>query len=174
MADPPLGLLSVLVYGVLVVTSPLVATAAWGLSQRRRSFRAALGTVAAVALGLVAASVAALALLVDATTGVVFGVLTVAAALVLAGFPLLIGRQLLDRWTPLGPDSALEYATLGWPVAMVASAVVFLAPAGFGDANVFSLSGSTAALAWLAMAAVVSLVPGVAGLAYYRLVEQFA
>ncbi|WP_415379047.1 hypothetical protein [Halosimplex sp. TS25] len=174
MANGYVGLLAVFVYFGFALASPVVALVAWGLSKRRDSFGMAFGTVAAGSVGLLAAVATALALFVDPVVGLTFALLVVAAALVLAGFPLLIGRQLLDRWTLLGPDEALEYATLGWPVAMVLSAVLFVAPGGLGRDNVLFLSGGAAAVAWLALALVVTLGPAVAGLAFYHAVERFA
>ncbi|PSP70229.1 hypothetical protein BRC79_02600 [Halobacteriales archaeon QH_8_67_27] len=73
-----------------------------------------------------------------------------------------------------GVDEALEYATLGWPVAMVASAVVFVAPGGFGGTDVTALDGAAGAVAWLTLAVVATLGPAVAGLGFYHVVERYA
>ncbi|MFC7141363.1 hypothetical protein ACFQMA_16180 [Halosimplex aquaticum] len=174
MANGYVGLLAVFTYFGFALASPVVALVAWGLSKRRESFRMALGSVMAGSVGLLAAVATALALFVDPGAGLTFALVAAAAALVLAAFPLLIGRQLLDRWTPLGPDEALEYATLGWPVAMVLSAVFFVAPGGLGRYNVLFLSGGAAAVAWLVLAVVVTLGPALAGLGFYRAVERYA
>ncbi|WP_436925883.1 hypothetical protein [Halosimplex amylolyticum] len=174
MANGFTGALAVFVYFGFVLASPAVALVAWGLSQRRDSFQTALGTVAAGSVGLLAAVATALALFVSPSVGLVFAGVAVGAVLVLAVFPTLIGQQLLDRWTLLGPDEALEYATLGWPVAMVASFVLFVAPGAAGGADVTALTGLAGALAWVTLALVVTLGPAIAGLAFYHVVERYA
>jgi len=174
MANGFTGVLAVFVFFGLALASPLVAVVAWGLSQRRDRFRPALGTVAAGSVGLLAAVTTALALFVGPSVGLVFAAVAVGAVLVLAVFPVLIGQQLLDRWTLLGPDEALEYATLGWPVAMVASAVLFVVPGGFSRENALFLDGPAAAIAWLTLAVVATLGPAVAGLGFYHVVERYA
>ena len=172
MTNSPAGLLPVFVYAGAVVLSVPVALVAYALSTRSRTFRGALGWVAAGVTGLVLAGATALAAFVDPTVGLVFAALVAAAGVVLAAFPLYIGRLLVERWTPLGPDAALEYATLGWPVAMVAGFVVFLAPGGPARDNLTFLSGPVAAIAWTVMGLVVTLGPGVAGYGLYRLVDR--
>jgi len=174
MANGFTGVLAVFVFFGLALASPLVAVVAWGLSQRRDNFQPALGTVAAGSVGLLAAVTTALALFVGPSVGLVFAAVAVGAVLVLAVFPVLIGRQLLDRGTLLGPDEALEYATLGWPVAMVASAGVFVAPGGFGGTDVAALGGLAGAVAWLTLAVVTTLGPAVAGLGFYHVIERYA
>jgi len=157
----------------LVVASPMVALSTWALSTRTDYFGDALGSVVAGAVGLVAAGAVGLAVFVDPAVGVTFGVVAVGASLVLAVFPVAIGRQLLGRWTLLDADEALEYATLGWPVAMVTSAVLFVAPGGFGGSNVLFLEGLAATVAWMTLVLVVTLGPALAGLALYNAVERF-
>ncbi|QLH80440.1 hypothetical protein [Halosimplex pelagicum] len=166
------GAIALVVSFGLVVASPVVAVAAWALSTRRDSFGDALGTVAAVAVGLFAAVATALAAFVDPGAGLIFGVVAVAASLVLAVFPVVFGRQLLDRWTVLDADETLQYATLGWPVAMVTSAALFVAPGGLARYNVLFLEGLAATVAWLTLVLVVTLGPAVAGLALYNAVER--
>ena len=174
MANGLTGAMAVFVFFGLALGSPLVAVVAWGLAQRRDRFQPALGTVAAGSVGLLAAVATAFALFIGPNVALTFAIVTIAAVLVLAVFPVLIGQQLLDRWTLLGPDEALEYATLGWPVAMVASAVVFVAPGGVDGPDVTALSGLAGALAWVTLAVVATLGPAVAGLAFYHLVERYA
>ncbi len=174
MANGFVGAVALVVYFGLVATSPVLALGTWALSTRTDYFGDALGSVVAVAVGLAAAGAVGLALFVDPGAGLTFAGVAVGAALVLAVFPVVIGRQLLGRWTLLDADEALEYATLGWPVAMVASAVLFVAPGGFGRYNVLFLEGLAATVAWLTLALVVTLGPAVAGLALYNAVERVA
>jgi hypothetical protein len=169
MTNSPVGLLAVVVYVGWVVASVPLALAVYGLSRWLDDVGLALRYVGAALVGLVLAGATALALFVDPVAGAVFVGLAAAAGIVLAGFPLYIGRQLLERWTPLEPDLALEYAVLGWPVALVVSLVGFLAPGGLGRYNITFLTGGAAALAWVLLGLVVTLGPGVCGFAMYRL-----
>ncbi|WP_123536632.1 hypothetical protein [Halosimplex salinum] len=174
MANGFVGALAVFVYFGLVFASPLVALLAWALSQRRDSFGTALGTVAAGSAGLIASVATAFLLFVSLGSALVFAVVALAATLVLAVFPVLIGQQLLDRWTLLNVDETLEYATLGWPVALVISLVLFVSPGGFGGSDVTALSGLAASVAWMTLVLVVTLGPALAGLGLYHLVERYA
>jgi len=172
MTNSPVGLLAVVVYVGWVVASVPLALAVYGLSRWLDDRGLALRYVGAALVGLVLAGGTALALFVDPVAGAVFLGLAAAAGVVLAAFPLYIGRQLLERWTTLPPGRALGYAVLGWPVALVASLVVFLAPGGLGRYNITFLTGGAAALAWVVLGLVVTVGPGVAGFAMYRLLVR--
>jgi hypothetical protein len=166
------GLLALLVYVGWVAGSVPLALACYGLARWFDSVDLALGYVGAVVVGVVLAGATALAIFVDPVAGGVFAVLALAAGVVLAAFPLYIGRQLLERWTALAPERALVYAVSGWPVALLVSLAVFVAPGGLTRYNITFLSGPRAALAWTVMGLVVTLGPGVAGYAAYRLVDR--
>jgi len=172
MTNSPVGLLALVVYVGWVLTSVPLALAVYGLGRWLDDLGLALRYAGAALVGLVLAGTTALALFVDPVAGAVFVGLAAAAGVVLAAFPLYIGRQLLERWTTLAPERALEYAVLGWPVALVGSLVVFLAPGGLGRYNVTFLTGGVAALAWVVLGLVVTLGPGVCGFAMYRLVTR--
>ena len=173
MANGFVGAVALLVYFGLVAVSPVVALVTWALSTRTDYFGDALGTVVAGSVGLVAAVAVALAVFVDPGAGLTVAGVAVGAALVLAVFPVVIGRQLLGRWTLLDADEALEYATLGWPVTMVLSVVLFVAPGGLARYNVLFLEGLAAVVAWMTLALVVTLGPALSGLALYNVVERF-
>lgn len=174
MANGFTGVLALAVYVGWVAGSVPLALACYGLARWLDSVDLAIGYVGAVVVGVVLAGATALALFVDPVAGGLFAVLALAAGVVLAGFPLYIGRQLLERWTALPPDRALLYAVLGWPVALVASLGVFVAPGGPTRYNITFLSGGWAALAWTVVGLVVTLGPGVVGYAAYRLVGREA
>jgi hypothetical protein len=125
-----------------------------------------------VLAGFVLALGVAVAAIAGPVVGATLVAIVLAAAVVLAVFPLYIGRQLVERWTGLPGADAQEYAVLGWPVALVASFAVFLAPGGLGRYNLTFLSGPVAALVWLVVGAVVTLGPAVAGYGAYRLFER--
>lgn len=174
MSNGLAGLFPALVYLGIVVASPAVAVAAWLLGRRSETFGEALATVGGAAIGAVLAGGTALALFVDPLAGVTFVAVAAAGAVVLAVFPLFIGRRLLERWTPLPPDAALEHVTLGWPVALVASFLVFVAPGGVGRYNASFLGGAAAILVWTFLVVLVTFGPALAGLGWYRLRERRA
>lgn len=172
MAETGLQLAVVLVYFGGVLFSMPAAVVAWGLSRGSDSFHEALLMVAAGVAAVVLAGMTVVAIRDDPFAGLSMGLTAAAAALVLATFPLFIGRQLLARWTALGADEALEYATLGWPVGLVGSLVLFFAPGGLaGGDSVATTSGAAAAVAWTTLLVVVTLGPAMAGLAFYHAVE---
>jgi len=172
MTNSPVGLLAVVVYVGWVGVSVPLALAAYGLGRWLDDRGLALRYVGAALVGLVLAGATALALFVEPLAGAVFLGLATAAGVVLAAFPLYIGRQLLERWTTLPPGRAFEYAVLGWPVALFASLVVFLAPGGLARYNITFLTGGAAALTWVVLGLVVTVGPGVVGFAAYRIVSR--
>jgi len=173
MTDNPAGLLPVVLYFVAVLVSLPASLVTYGLGRWLGSTALAVRYVAAGLAGLVLAAGTALAVFVDPAVGATVAALAAAGAAVLAAFPLFIGRQLIGRWTGLSGEMAREYAVLSLPVALVASAVLFVAPGGTERYNLTVLSGPVAALVWLGLGLVVTLGPGVAGYGMYRLVDRF-
>ena len=172
MANGLTGLLALSVYVAWVAGSVPLALTVYALARWLGSVDLALGYAAAAVVGAVLAGATALALVVDPVAGGTFAALALGAGVVLAAFPLYIGRQLLERWTPLPPDRALVFAVVGWPCALLASLAVFVAPGGPARYNITVLTGGRAALAWTVMGLVVTLGPGVVGYAASRLVER--
>lgn len=172
MANGTAGLVPLLVYFGAVVISIPASLLAYGLGRYFDSTGTAIRYVGAGLLGLILAAGTALAAFVDPVAGLTLVVVGAGGALVLAGFPLYIGRQLIERWTDLPADHALEYAVLGLPVGLVASFAVFLAPGGPARFNLTFLDGPVAALAWTVVGLVVTLGPGAVGFGMYRLVAR--
>jgi hypothetical protein len=173
MTNNPAGLLPVVLYFVAVLVSLPASLVTYGLGRWLGSTALAVRYVAAGLAGLVLAVGTALAVFVNPVVGATVVALAAAGAVVLAAFPLFIGRQLIERWTGLSGEMAREYAVLCLPVALVASAVLFVAPGGTERYNLTVLSGPVAALVWLGLGLVVTLGPGVAGYGMYRLVDRF-
>lgn len=172
MTNEAVGLIPILVYVGAVVLSIPASLVTYGVGRYLGSTRVALRYVGAGIAGLVLAGGVALAVFVGPVVGVVLVAVGVAAALVLAAFPLFIGRQLLERWTPLGPDGAAEYAVLGLPVGLVTSFAVFLAPGGPAGYDFGFPDSPIAAIGWTIMGLAVTFGPAVAGLGMYRLVDR--
>ncbi|CQR50980.1 MULTISPECIES: hypothetical protein [Haloferax] len=103
----------------------------------------------------------------------------VAAAGVLWTLPLLVGQRLVARFQQLDSETALRFATYGWPIAMLVVATLFVAPGGLTDGHLFSLGGpqmclvgfcgvSRAVVAVVVLQVVVALVgPGLVGAGLY-------
>lgn len=172
MTDNPFGLVNVFVYFATVALSIPVSLVTYALSRRLGSFRDALVQVGVGVVAVVLAAATAIGLFVALRASALFVLLAGVALAVLGVFPILIGAQVLVRRGPLDSDTALEYATLGWPVALVASLVVFFAPGGPARYNITFLSGPVAVVAWAVMLLVVTFGPAVAGYGMYRLVER--
>lgn len=180
----PTGLVPVAVF---VFTVGLSAPIALGAHRVHRAGDVPFET------GLEAAAVEAGALFLVGV-GVVWavaggpGLWELAATLLLAGvawtvllmcLPLLVGRRLLQRGVGVDGDTALRFATYGWPVAGAAVFAVFVAPGGVGGGDLLTLGGGRVCLvgvcglsvrllaAVLVELVVVVLGPGVVGLALY-------
>jgi hypothetical protein len=92
-----------------------------------------------------------------AAVWVVFGTpWTVPATLVVAGvatlvvsvtLPLAVGRALIRRTRGVDAETALRFATHGWPIAMLVAFGVFVAPGGIGGDHLLDLEGTQICLA---------------------------
>lgn len=165
MTNNPAGLLAVFAFFAAVIGSIPLAVAAFVLSRRVRPFSRAL----VYAGGGVAVCVVVLAVVVATITpeaGVLVATVAVLAAALLWAVPVVVARAVLVR-RGLDAQRALRNATVGLPVALVASLVVV-----FGDFrryNITFLTGTEAVLAWTAFALVVFLGPTVVGVALAHL-----
>jgi hypothetical protein len=159
------GIVVIVAFLVAAVGSVPVVLAAVLLARRVRPFSRALtyagGGVAVLVLAL-AVAVATIA----TEAGVVVVTVAAASGVVLWVIPLLIARWVLLR-RGVAPDRALRIATLGVPVALLASLVIVFGD--FSRYNITFLSGSAAVLAWTALAVVVAFGPAVVGVALERL-----
>ena len=163
------GLGVVVAYVGIVIASLPLGLFAFALASHRPSFGVALRqvTTGLAAAGLV--GLAAFAVTVDPSVALLVGGALLAEALVFVGFPLLIGRQLIGRWTGISSDQCLEFATLGLPGALVVSAVVLVVPGGSNGSNITFLEGPAAVLAWVAFLTVITFGPAVLGVGFARL-----
>lgn len=165
MTNDPAGLVVVVGFVVAAVGSVPLAAVSFALARGGRRFSRAvvtagvgLGTLAIGGTAVVAASVTAGAGLVVVTVGALLG-------LVLWAVPLVVARRLLVG-RGVDPERALREATLGLPVAMLASLAI--AFGDFGRYNITFLTGIEAVVAWSALAVVVLLGPAAVGFAIER------
>ena len=71
----------------------------------------------------------------------------VVAAVVLWTLPLVVGQRFVARVQQVDSETALRFATYGWPIAMLVVAGLFVAPGGPTDGHLFSLGGPQMCLA---------------------------
>lgn len=79
------------------------------------------------------------------------------AFLALAALPLLVGQRLIRRASgrrasgqpanTVDADTALRFATYGWPIAMLAMFGIFVAPGGLSHGHLLTLGGEQTCLA---------------------------
>lgn len=159
--------------GILVVVGFLVAAggsvpfalAAFLLARRVRPFSRAL-SYAGSGVAVLVLLVAVVVTLIATEAGIVVVAVAAVLGVVLWVVPLLLARWLLVR-RGTAPDRALRNATLGLPVALLASLLIVFGD--FSRYNITFLSGTEAVLAWTALAIVVFLGPAAVGLALERL-----
>ncbi|WP_152041924.1 hypothetical protein [Salinigranum salinum] len=155
------GLLVVIGFLVAAVGAVPLAAAAFLLARRIRPFSRALvyasGGVAALALALVGVVAT-----ISPAAGVTVAIVATVLGVVLWAVPLTVARWVLVR-RGSEPERALRDATVGLPVALLASL-----PVVFGDFtryNITFLTGAEALLAWTALALVVLFGPAAVGVA---------
>lgn len=171
MASEPLGTLVVLVYlGAVALSLP--ATAAVLLAARRLGVARAGVMVGAVALLFVAAAAFALGATVGPIPSLIFAAFGAAAVTLLWALPVLVGQRLVRRYAGVADDLALGYAVAGLPVAMAASAVVFVAPGGPTRYNLTFVTGPVLWVVAAAFLAIVVLGPGIVGVGLVRLARR--
>lgn len=172
MAHEPTGPL--LVFGYLVAVALSLPTAAAVLRLARPlGVRRAAALVGLLAVALVAVVGVAVGVLAGPVAGGSAGEVGLFAVVLLWALPVLVGRAVVGRLVGLAGDAALGYAVAGLPVAMVASAVVFVAPGGFGRDDLTLLTGPALWVGGAAFLAIVLLGPGLAGAGLVRLARRW-
>lgn len=171
----PVGLLPVFWFVLTVGLSVPIAVAAHqfrraGTTSMSSALRIAFseaGLLYLVGVGVIWTITGGGSLWATIATLVVPGIV---AGIVLMVLPLLVGRAVIQRSTGIDSDRALQHATYGWPVAMVAVFGIFIAPGGLTAGHLFDLGGQPICLAghcgiptWLAVAALLELVVAVLG-----------
>lgn len=144
----PTGLLPTLAFVLTVGVSLPVALGARSFARADAPFSAALwsATLEAAALYLVGV-LAAWAIAGAWTVAATLAAVGLAAAVLLVALPILAGQRLLRRLTAADSETALRYATYGWPAAMAVAFGVFVAPGGFDGGHLLDLGGARTCLA---------------------------
>jgi len=87
------------------------------------------------------------------------------AAVALVALPLVVGQQVIRYASESDPETALRFATYGWPVAMLVVFGIFLAPGGLVGGDLFALTGKRVCLAGHCGVAVTFVLAGAVELA---------
>ena len=185
----PTGLIPVLVF---VLTVGIAIPVTLGSHLIYRSGEGAFGS--ALRIALVEASVLYLVgiLVIWAIAGglelweipVTLLVSGILALMVLVVLPLLVGQRIVQRFRDVDRETALRFATYGWPITMLVVFGIFITPGGLVHGDLFSLGGERICLAEFcgisisfAMAVILEVVvavlgPGIVGLVLYSSVVR--
>lgn len=100
----------------------------------------------------------------------------VGTLLILTALPLVVGQKVIRHWRHIEPEAALRDTVAGWPIAMLVTFGIFVAPGGLAQGTLFDIGGPTICLvgfcgislllmgAFFVEALVVVFGPGLAGL----------
>lgn len=106
------------------------------------------------------------------------------ALIVLIAFPLIVGQRVIQHFRGVDRETALRFATYGWPIAMLVVFGLYIVPGGLVHGDLLSLGGNRICLAGFcgigvqfALAVVLEvfvalLGPGIAGLVLYTSTER--
>lgn len=70
----------------------------------------------------------------------------VATLLILTALPLAVGQKAIQHWRHIESEAALRYTVAGWPIAMLATFGIFIAPGGLAQGTLFDIGGPTICL----------------------------
>ena len=171
MTTAPLGLLAVFVYLAAVVLSIPAAGGVLLLSRRLGVLRAA-DVVGLAGVGVVAVVGLAVAVLVTPVAGLLLAGLGFVALVLLWAVPVFVGAYVVERIEGTTGEVALGYAVAALPLALLASAALFVAPGGLARYNVTFLSGPAVGVAVLGFGVLVLLGPALLGIGLNRLVAR--
>lgn len=106
------------------------------------------------------------------------------APIVLMVFPLMVGQRFVQHFRAVDRDTALRFATYGWPITILVVFGIFIAPGGLVHGDLLSLGGERICLAGFcgisvsfAVAVILEVVvtvlgPGIVGLVLYSSVVR--
>lgn len=153
-----------LVAYVVTVAVAVPVTAVTLLLARRHLLEPVLTATLASVTALVVLGIGTLAALTSLDAGLRALRTAVVVGLTLVVAPLGLGTVLVRRAIGGDRDRALRVVLTGWPVALVVSAVVFVAPDGLDGTDVTTLGGPLGLVAVVVWAAVVLFGPAAVGL----------
>lgn len=161
-------LLPLVAYITTVAVAVPVTVVTLVLARRRLLEPVLTATLGSVTL-FVLFGVATLAALISVDAGLqaLWTAVVTGAFLVVA--PLGLGTVVVRRLVGRDRDLALRIVIVGWPVALVCSVVLFVAPGGLDGTDVTTLGGTVGTVATAVWGLLVLVGPSVVGLAVYAL-----
>ena len=150
----PTGLLPVLAFVITIGISVPVAitthlSARTGTQSIRRALQIALleasllYLVGVIAVWAIAGGGLDTELWEIPATLVITGVGTL---LILTALPLAVGQKVINHWRHIEPEAALRDTVAGWPIAMLVTFGIFIAPDGLAQGTLLDLQGLTVCL----------------------------
>lgn len=150
----PTGLLPVFAFVITVgISIPVAITTHLSARGGRQSIRSALRMalleasllylVGVIVIWVIAGGGLDAELWEIPATLVITGVGTL---LILTALPLVVGQEVLHHWWHIEPESALRDTVAGWPIAMLVTFGIFIAPGGFAQGTLFDIGGPTVCL----------------------------
>jgi hypothetical protein len=118
---------------------------------------------------LVVAAAGTLAAVVSVDAALEILRIALGAGVGLVVFPLGIGTALVRRVAGVDRDRALRVTTATWPIGLLVSFLVYIAPGGPYRYNITFLSGNEAVAAFVVWGACILLLPGILGIIVLRL-----
>lgn len=171
MTNTVAGLLPQFAYVVTIAVSFPIAVISFVLARRRLLEPVLTTTLVAVAL-LVMASAGTLAAVVSVDAAVEVLRIAIGAGVGLVMLPLGFGTALVRRLNGVDRDQALRMTTAAWPVGLLLSYVVYLAPGGLYSSNMTFLEGQAASVSFVIWGACILFVPGLLGAVVQRLTGE--
>jgi hypothetical protein len=159
-------LLPLVAYIITVAVAAPVTVITLFLARRRLlepMLTATLGSVTLFAL----LGIGTLAALISVDAGIQALQTAVVTGLVLVIVPLGIGTVLVRAVIGCDRDRALRVVIAGWPIALVCSVLLFVAPGGLNGTDVTTMGGLVGQVAFLAWSVLVLLGPTAVGMVVY-------
>lgn len=162
MSNTVAGLLPQFAYLVTIGVSFPIAVVSFVLARRKLLEPVLTATLVAVAL-LVMASAGTLAAVVSVDAAIEVVRIAVGAGVGLVVLPLAVGTALVRRTVGVDRDRALRATTASWPIGLLVSFLVYVAPGGPYGYNITVLTGNEAMAAFALWGACILLLPGILG-----------
>jgi hypothetical protein len=168
MTNTVAGFLPQFAYLVTIAVAFPIAVISFALARRRLLEPVLTATLVAVAM-LVVAAAGTLAAVVSVDAALEILRIALGAGVGLVVFPLGIGTALVRRVAGVDRDRALRVTTATWPIGLLVSFLVYIAPGGPYRYNITFLSGNEAVAAFVVWGACILLLPGILGIIVLRL-----
>ncbi|MFT4891779.1 MAG: hypothetical protein ACI9YT_002714 [Halobacteriales archaeon] len=162
MTNTVAGLLPQFAYLVTIAVSFPIAVVSFVLARRKLLEPVLTATLVAVAL-LVMASAGTLAAVVSVDDALEVVRIAAGAGVGLVALPLGAGTAFVRRTVGVDRDRALRATTATWPIGLLVSFLVYIAPGGPYRYNITALTGNEAIVAFVVWGACILLLPGVLG-----------